>query len=255
MLSRTHFLQASFNKCESHLRAPGEDSQLRLAPEKGQSLIFDWDGTLLDSFASGYAAFEKVFLHFDIPFDQARFFEHYSPNWYRFYERMELPPECWEEADRLWRAFYDQSRPALVCGARDVLHELYHRRYRLAVVTSGHQPRVERELHATGIHHYFQAFVYGDQVKEKKPAPEPLLRATMLLRTPTDRCVYIGDAPEDMEMGKRAGAVTVAVCSPYVRDFVALSAQADYTLKDISELLELLAKPSPPINPGVGRGY
>ena len=216
-----------------------------LATERVRALLFDWDGTLVDSFAPGYAAFAQVFAKFKVDFDRSRFFEHYSPNWYLFYERMGLASMHWEEADLLWRSLYDQSTPSLVPGAFEVLQALDRRGYGLGVVTSGHQRRVERELIHNAVQDCFDVFVYGDQVESKKPAPEALFRAAASLRTPPQHCVYVGDAPEDMEMGRRAGAQTVAVYSSYVRDLEALSLQADHTLRSISEMAELFATSNP----------
>ncbi|MBI4469089.1 MAG: HAD family hydrolase [Acidobacteria bacterium] len=216
-----------------------------MALNQAEALLFDWDGTVVDTFSSGFAAFEKVFSHFGLAFSHSDFLQHYSPNWYRFYERMDLPERHWEEADQLWRAAYDPTSPSLMPGAAPALRELTARGYLLAVVTSGHRTRVERELRHTGLADCFQTVVCGDQVEEMKPAPEALLKAAKLLSTPPSRCVYIGDAPEDVEMGRRAGALTVAVSSPYVRDFDSLAAAADYTIRNLNEILTLF--PSNPI--------
>jgi phosphoglycolate phosphatase len=58
--------------------------------------------------------------------------------------------------------------------------------------------------------------VSGDQVKRSKPAPDSLLKACKNLGTKPEHCVYIGDAPRDIEAGKAAGMRTVGARYGYI---------------------------------------
>jgi len=51
------------------------------------TLLFDWDGTLVDSAHLGLAAYEKAFAELDFVFSKAAYEANYSPNWYTFTKR------------------------------------------------------------------------------------------------------------------------------------------------------------------------
>lgn len=101
-----------------------------------RAVIFDWDGTLLDSYSADTNAYLQMFRAMGIPWGIADLERHYSPDWYNVYRAADLPIDRWREADRLWRHFYRSERPRLRPGARQVIEHL-RSRYRLALVTSG----------------------------------------------------------------------------------------------------------------------
>src|SRR5579862_5163339 len=96
-----------------------------------RAVIFDWDGTLLDSYSADTNAYLQMFRAMGIPWGIADLERHYSPDWYNVYRAAELPMDRWREADRLWRHFYRSERPRLRPGARQVI-EYLRSRYRLA---------------------------------------------------------------------------------------------------------------------------
>jgi phosphoglycolate phosphatase-like HAD superfamily hydrolase len=80
-------------------------------------LLFDWDGTLVDSAQLGLNAYEKAFAELGVTFDQETYQAVYSPNWLNVYEGLGLPKEHWQRADELWTHFYDQQSAQLIEGA------------------------------------------------------------------------------------------------------------------------------------------
>ncbi|HMJ79647.1 MAG TPA: HAD family hydrolase [Candidatus Dormibacteraeota bacterium] len=178
-----------------------------------ETWAFDWDGTLLDSMARTLAVYEQLFAEFGVAFDEAAFREHYSPAWRQMYRRVGLAPEDWDAADRRWVELYETEVTGLVAGAADALRTLRSRGARLALVTSGHRQRVELELRANGLSDVFATAVYGDAVPHQKPDPAPLLLAGKYLRTEPAGLVFVGDAADDMQMARRAGAYAVGVLS------------------------------------------
>jgi phosphoglycolate phosphatase len=59
--------------------------------------------------------------------------------------------------------------------------------------------------------------ISGDRLPQKKPHPAPLLLAAEELGVSAGRCVYVGDAPRDIEAGRRAGMATIAAAYGYIR--------------------------------------
>src|SRR5215469_2349689 len=110
-----------------------------------EGVLFDWDGTLLDSYAADSAAYLAMFREMGIPWGLAELAKNYSPNWYRVYRAAKLPRARWEAADRAWRKQYAKHRPRLIGGVRRVLTRIAHH-HRLGLVTSGDRDRVARQL-------------------------------------------------------------------------------------------------------------
>ena len=201
------------------------------------TVLFDWDGTLFDSASTGLAAFQKTFQDLGVAFSQEFYEAHYSPNRYTMYEALNIPRDRWKIADELWLRHYGEQPANLVEGGRETLLELCRRGYRLGIVTSGSHLRVTREIEVLGLDSTFQVLVSNESTVNKKPHPEGLERAIELLNTTREVCSYVGDAPEDIQMGKSARVLTVAVPSRYPTSRRLAEANPDIRLESISDLL------------------
>ena len=111
-----------------------------------KTLLFDWDGTLVDSAHLGLVAFEKTFDELGVPFVHAVYEAKYSPNWYSTYEALGLPKEHWLADDELWIRHYGEQSAPLIEAVGETLLQLREKGYQLAVVTSGSRSRVSREV-------------------------------------------------------------------------------------------------------------
>ena len=175
-----------------------------------RAVLFDWDGTLLDSFRADANAYRQMFRALGVAWGPGTLAKHYSPDWHNVYRAVKLPVESWAEADRLWRRFYRAERPLLQTGARQVVQTLAGR-FRLGLVSSGSSLRVRSQIRAFGLEPFFSASVFGDKVPHRKPHPMQLQLAIRELEVEPRCCVYIGDAPEDVKMARRAGVAVVGV--------------------------------------------
>jgi phosphoglycolate phosphatase len=204
-----------------------------------RAVLFDWDGTLLDSYHADAQAFLGMFHEMGIDWGLEELAAHYSPDWYRMYRAARLPRHRWEEADRAWLRHYRRQKPALLPGARQVLREL-RGRFRLGLVTSGDRARVAKQLKAFRLTRVFAARVCGGDTTERKPHPAPLLAAIAKMEMAPRACIYVGDAPEDLEMARRAGVPAVAVLGRFPIERRLRAAQPRYLLRSIEELPELI---------------
>ncbi len=200
------------------------------------TLLFDWDGTIADSAQLGLAAFQQSFSMLGFEFPLEKYEATYSPNWYLIYEAMGLPKDKWERADELWMKHYGEQTPTLVEGAEKTIRELQRRAYRMGIVSSGSQARLERELKNVGLASAFDVVICNEDMQNKKPHPEGLEIALRLMNCSTDRACYVGDSPEDIEMGKRAGMLTVGVRSNYPTNWKLINAGADIYLETFNDL-------------------
>ncbi len=210
---------------------------MRSPKEYITTLLFDWDGTLFDSAEAGFAAFEKTFAGMGVAFTREFYESHYSPNWYTIYEQLNIPREQWQRADEVWLEQYGKQPPRLVEQARETIRELQGRGYQLGIVSSGSRSRIFRELDTLALRSTFAVVICNEDTINKKPHPEGLEKALNRLQAERATCAYIGDAPEDIEMGKKADLLTIGVPSAYPTKTRLLNAQPDIFLSSICEIL------------------
>jgi pyrophosphatase PpaX len=202
-------------------------------------VLFDWDGTLIDSYHADSQAYLAMFQELGVPWGLPELEQHYSPDWYAVYRAAGIPNTRWEEADTLWRAHYALYRPKLMPGARRILGHLAHR-HRLGLVTSGDRHRVVRQLREYRLAQIFHAYVCGGDTARKKPHPEPLLRALNEMKLSPRECVYVGDTPEDLQMARGAGVCAIAVLGPFPTEKKLRAEKPQFLLKNLEELPNLL---------------
>ncbi|MDQ5845502.1 MAG: HAD family hydrolase [Acidobacteriota bacterium] len=200
------------------------------------TLLFDWDGTVVDSASLGLIAYEKSFAELGVPFDHDTYRAVYSPNWLSVYEGLGLPKEQWKRADELWTYHYDEQNAKLIDGAGETLVKLRQKGYRLGVVSSGNDCRVNREIEELGLARFFEVVICHEQIKNRKPHPEGLEVALRSLGCSQTESCYVGDTPEDIEMGKRAGTLTVGVRSAYPTSWKLKSHGPDIYIESFVEL-------------------
>ena len=78
--------------------------------------------------------------------------------------------------------------------------------------------------------------ICNEQMLNKKPHPEGLKTALAMLNSQNEQSCYVGDSPEDIEMGKRARLLTVGVLSTYPTSCRQREANPDTYLESFSEL-------------------
>jgi pyrophosphatase PpaX len=201
-----------------------------------QGVLFDWDGTLLNSYAADTAAYLAMFAKMQIPWGLAELEQHYSPNWYNVYRAAKLPRVHWNVADQVWREHYAKHRPRLLPGARRVLAQLA-RRHALGLVTSGDRDRVHRQLREFNLWDRFDALVCSGDTRLRKPHPAPLRLALRLMGLRPADTIYVGDSPEDLQMARSAGVrAAVAILGPFPTERRLRAAKPDLLLESITEL-------------------
>jgi pyrophosphatase PpaX len=206
-----------------------------------EGVLFDWDGTLINSYHADTSAYLATFKEMGISWGIEDLEKNYSPNWYEVYRAAGLPRRHWEDADRTWRAHYAKHRPKLIAGARRVLAKLSGA-HPLGLVTSGDRDRVTRQLREFRLTKLFMARVCSGDTLEKKPHPDPLRLALRQMRLPPSACVYVGDAPQDVEMAQRAGVCAIGVLGPFPTEKRLRAARPEFLIDSIEELPEVVKK-------------
>jgi phosphoglycolate phosphatase-like HAD superfamily hydrolase len=204
-----------------------------------RAVLFDWDGTLLNSYQADLRAYLSMFHALGIHWTERELALHYSPNWLRVYRAARLPRSKWIAADGLWTRAYKLESPPLLAGARRVVR-LLAEKFDLGIVSSGSGPRVRRQLRQLELASYFSACVCSEDAVKKKPHPAPLLLALKRLRRSAEHCVYVGDTAEDIEMARSAGVRAIGVLGPFPTAARLRAAKPEVLLNSVQELPQYL---------------
>ena len=202
-------------------------------------VLFDWDGTLLDSYHADSQAYLAMFRELGLDWGIEELQKHYSPDWYMVYRAAGIPKKHWDEADRVWRAYYAKHPSKLITGTRRVLRRLA-RQHLLGLVTSGDRMRVTRQLREFALTRIFRVRVCGGDTPQRKPHPAPLRMALRQMKMEAEECVYVGDTPEDLEMARGAGMRAIAVLGPFPTEQRLRAAKPEFLLKKLEDLPPLL---------------
>ncbi|HYK87171.1 MAG TPA: HAD family hydrolase, partial [Acidobacteriota bacterium] len=162
---------------------------------------------------------------------------------YSMYQNLGLPREKWQQADDLWILHYGEEPPSLIEGAQRTIDELSRRGYSLGIVSSGSESRVRGEIGKLELTNAFGAVICNEDTVNKKPDPEGLHKAIEAMSKRPETCAYVGDSPEDIEMGKRAQVLTVGVRSAYPGSKRILSARPEVYLESLPEMLHIFKSP------------
>ena len=200
-----------------------------------EAVLFDWDGTLLDSWHADSQAYLAMFRTLGIGWGLNELEQHYSPNWYYVYRAAKLPRKRWEEADRTWRKHYAKHHPKLIPRVRPVLTALL-KQHRLGLVTSGDRSRVMRQLSEFRLQQVFSACVCAADTPHRKPHPAPLRLALEKMHLEPAVCLYVGDSPEDLEMAASAGVRAIAVLGPFPTGKRLRAARPEFLVESIEDL-------------------
>ncbi len=178
-------------------------------------MVFDWDGTLVDTLPAITRANAEVLESYGVRYDDAAYRAVYSPDWRGMYRRLGLPDAVIEEAGLRWLGAYRalmgdaQAFP----GVENALDRLEAAGFTMGLVTAGDRVVVEHQLRATGLERHLRVRVCGDDMPFSKPHPAPLLEALdqLGIRDRPERTIYVGDAPDDMRMARTVGARGVGI--------------------------------------------
>jgi phosphoglycolate phosphatase len=151
-----------------------------------------------------------------------------------------LPRERWAEADDRWLALYASEENVVLGRAPDALRRLRGAGLVLGVITSGSRARVAREIDALGLRTMFGVVVASEDVEQRKPHPEPMVRGLSALGVAAAEAAYVGDSPEDVEMARGAGVYVIGVPGPFPNREMLKESAPDRLADDLDAAVDAL---------------
>lgn len=199
-----------------------------------KAVIFDMDGTLLESTEADFKAWEKVFEHYN----QSLTYDKYVTmlgirsadviqNFLGFHDKDDVARILIEKFDRF--VDYVNEHPIKpMKAAEDFLKSLAQYDVKLAIATSSRKEKTQLILGQLNFLQYFDAIVTGEEVTNSKPAPDIFLKAAERLNVAPQHCVVIEDGPLGVTAAKKAGMKCIAITATHPADKLR---EADYVME------------------------
>ena len=207
------------------------------------ALIFDLDGTLIDTVYAHVFAWQRALAEEGMPIDGWRIHRRIGMSGGLFARAVarevgrDLSPEETEAIQlrhgAIFRELLPERRP--LPGARELLEHLRARGIVHGIATSGRRPEIDLSLEALGVGDETVVIDRGD-VPRAKPAPDLFLACQAALGVEPDDCYVVGDAVWDILAARRAHMLSVGLLSGGYGTDELLSAGAYRVYDDTAEL-------------------
>ncbi|MDD3632818.1 MAG: HAD family phosphatase [Candidatus Syntrophosphaera sp.] len=215
-----------------------------------QAIIFDMDGTLIDSMHI-WREVDRKFLHkrgLSVPQDLF----HHLPQGNSFIQTAQYfkdrfgLPESTEVIMQEWNdmvSWHYENEVTLKPGAKEVLDKLYQRKVPLGLGTSNSYALAQKVLSSNRIWDYFSAVVTGDMQIQGKPYPDIYLECARLLNVSPVSCLVIEDTLSGIQAAKAANMKVIAIYDEDSLEFhPQIQALADifvYNYKELEKVLNI----------------
>ena len=215
---------------------------------KYKAVIFDLDGTLIDSMGI-WIRVDKEYLEIrNIPVPDDLFKDVKTGNSFNeicqyFKDKFNLPDTI-EEIGAEWTKMVAQHYKTdiiLKPGARELIDFLSMNNVKMAIGTSNTKYLSETVLKANGVLHHFDSIVAGCEEIKGKPFPDIFLKAAAKLKIDPAECLVIEDTLHGIRAAKNGGMDAFAIFDDNeTHDIESLKKEADFYAESFEKILEKL---------------
>jgi phosphoglycolate phosphatase len=179
-------------------------------------LLFDLDGTVIDSTEAIVESFLRTFKHFGVEAPEPQtILPQIGHPLFDMFVNLGVDSAKAQEYVLEYKKNYQQvhtKKTKLLPGAKEAIELADKSGARMGVVTTKTGKFAIELLEHFGVMHYFEVLIGSEDVKKHKPDPEPLEKALELMGVTKRNSVYmIGDTCMDMQAAQNAGVEGVAV--------------------------------------------
>ncbi len=219
---------------------------------KINTVIFDMDGTVLDTLEDLTDAVNYVFARFDLPSRSREEYRKFFGNGIGYAMKCAAPEgtpdSLFDEMIPVFRKYYDEhcldkTRP--YAGILELMKELKDKGYRMAIVSNKIDSAV-KELNERFFAEYVAVAIGEKPGIKRKPAADTVLAALDELGVSKDEAVYVGDSEVDLKTAENAGLPCIAVLWGFRdRDHLTENGAVAFadTPEDVISILESLYSP------------
>ncbi len=123
---------------------------------------------------------------------------------------------------------------------KSTFKEIIKRKIKIGIITT--KKRREAKAILDGYNLPYDIIIGNNDVKNRKPDPEPVLKACKKLKVKPKDCIFVGDTLFDMKAAKSAGCLAIGVLTGWGNRKNLKRAGADYIIKDLSDLIKLIER-------------
>lgn len=214
--------------------------------ESKKAILFDLDGTLIDSMWMWKAIDIDYLGRLGIEMPDNLQYEIEGKSFYEtslyFKSRFgikDAPEKIMDDWNHMAFDIY-QNKIGLKSGAKDFLEFLKNQGKKTAIATSNSRMLTEVVLESLGITDLFDVIITAGEVEKGKPAPDIYLKAAGDLAVTPDECAVFEDIPQGIMAGKNAGSIVFAIEDEYSKRYDKEKRNlADYYIHDYYDILAL----------------
>ncbi len=205
------------------------------------TVLFDLDGTLIDTNELIYASFDYTFKKYGYHFTKEEILTFNGPPLVEtFYKVDEHRTKEMIETYREHNLLHHDRLVKVFPNVIETLTHLQNHGIKMGIVSTKMRQGVELGLNSMKIRSFFDSIISYDDVTHAKPHPEPVLKAMGQLDGQPKHTLMVGDSYQDIESGKNAGMRTAAVAwSHKGKDFLN-QYHPTYMLHDMKDLWAIL---------------
>ncbi len=213
---------------------------------KIKGVLFDLDGTLINTTPLILQSFRHTFKEFNLPVPTdselvAGFGLPLRTAAKAYMPDAMIEPFCNAYSD-YHRAHHDELIQPFE-GINEALTSLAERGIKMGVVTSKKRPMALRGLACYGLDKYISTVVTCQDCEEHKPLPGPSIMALGQLVLKGSECIGVGDSPFDLQSARGAGCKTAAVrYTSFDWNYILTEGKPDYVLNKMDDLVKLIDK-------------
>lgn len=198
------------------------------SPEPVGGVLWDLDGTLIDSADQHYVAWRDALAQHGRGHTREEFMQGFgrrNDTILRAIFGDSLPPDeaarVADDKEERYRRLVREHGLAPLPGVMQWLSRLKDRGFRQALATSAPPANVAVVIEVLGLDRFFDAVASADDVERGKPEPDIFLEAARRIDVPPTRCVVVEDSPHGLEAARRAGMRSVGILSEHHRELTA----------------------------------
>ena len=215
-----------------------------LKKNKKPVLLFDLDGTLLDTEPLIRESFKYVFKKYkpDYELTEEDLLSFVGPplegSFRRFFDEsmIEELVSCYREYNIAHHEEWVKPLP----HAKELISKWKQEGYRIGVVSAKYRDVVELGLNVCGMRDDIELVLGGNEYEKQKPDKQGIIRACQMMNVSHDDCIYVGDTRSDVLAAHNAGVYSVAYLSNPKREEELSSVHPNKLIKDLSEIEDVL---------------
>ena len=214
-------------------------------PPQLKAVLFDFDGTLIDSRKDIAASANATRRHYAMPSLPEETIGAYIGNGVQVLleKIMETKdPERLKEALRFYKDYYRDhcaDHTSVYPGTIELLEALQNRKIKMAVVSNKPQEFTVLILEKLGLARFFAVALGPESTVNRKPHPEPLLTVLRRMAINPSGAVMIGDSAVDVEAARAAGIPVGIVTQGYGDHEALMAAKPDWLVDSLSEFMDI----------------